>query len=163
MPSRERGFVFTLNNYTEEEFLQLLETAQQHSKYYIFGKEVAPTTGTPHIQGYIYWKSAKTISASRKLLPQRVANHEPAKGSPEQNYFYCSKEKNFVSNMSYKLSNRCCKRLTMSCNGDNCGCHCHCDSCYLKKKGFTSWEELLEHNRNLANEHYESGSGYETD
>lgn len=102
MASRIRGFVFTLNNYTEEEYQQLLEIAHLHSKKFIFGKEFAPSTGTPHIQGYIYWNNGKTIKASRDLLPKRIANHEPAKGTPKQNYIYCSKEGNFDTNMEYQ-------------------------------------------------------------
>lgn len=65
----------------------------------MFGKEVAPTTGTPHIQGYIYWKNGKTMSASRNLLPKRVGFHEPAKGSYKDNWNYCSKSNNVLTNM----------------------------------------------------------------
>lgn len=150
MATRIRGFVFTLNNYTEEEYAALLAVAHSQAKYYIFGKEHAPTTGTPHIQGYIYWKNGKTIEASRKLLPRRVSNHEPALGSPDQNYIYCSKEA-FETNMpAPKQKNKCCKKQAISClwTEPKCGCVCHCDSCRLKKQGFKSWEELREWERN---------------
>lgn len=99
MPSRHRGYVFTLNNYTEDEVTQLLEVAQLHAQYYMFGKEVAPTTGTPHIQGYIYWKNGKSMTASRKLLPKRVGFHEVCKGSFADNFNYCSKSGDVLTNM----------------------------------------------------------------
>lgn len=153
MATRVRGFVFTLNNYSEEEYSALIETAHAQAKYYIFGKEVAPSTGTPHIQGYIYWKNGKTIDASRKLLPRRVANHEPAKGTPDQNYIYCSKEGNFETNMPVpKPKNTCCRKLNIRCYDGDCYCGCRCDQCYLKRSGFKTWEELRAWERELIEE-----------
>lgn len=152
MATRIRGFVFTLNNYTEEEYAALLAVAHSQAKYYIFGKEHAPTTGTPHIQGYIYWKNGKTIEASRKLLPRRVSNHEPALGSPDQNYIYCSKEA-FETNMPEpKPKNTCCRKLQLSCYTGICGCNCRCDACYLRRSGFKTWEELRAWERELIEE-----------
>lgn len=102
MPApRKRPYVFTLNNYTDEEIQELIETAQVHSEKCIIGKEVAPSTGTKHLQGYIYWKNAKTMEASRNMLPKRVGFHEVANGSHDDNYIYCSKEEIlFLKNMT---------------------------------------------------------------
>lgn len=47
--------------------------------------------GTPHIQGYIHFKNAKWFTAVKNLLRNK-AHIEPAKGSPWQNFEYCSKE-----------------------------------------------------------------------
>lgn len=83
---RHRAFIFTTNNYSED-FLEHLKRLDK--KYLIVGKEIAPTTGTPHLQGYIVWKNAKSEEATRKLLPRsRIAI---AKGTPQENYNYCSK------------------------------------------------------------------------
>lgn len=148
MPSRVRGFVFTLNNYSEEELQEIVSTAQQHCEKYIFGKEIAPTTKTPHIQGYLYWKNAKTISASREMLPLRVANHEPAKGTPKQNYVYCSKEGDFITNMSYDKSDKCEKR-------------CICDKCILEKARkvwgveFKDWKEMNDYTDKVSRKWFE--------
>ncbi len=46
-----RRYIFTLNNYTEEDVKILMEEKVFFS-YLLFGKEIAPTTGTPHLQGY---------------------------------------------------------------------------------------------------------------
>lgn len=56
----------------------------------VYGKETAPTTGTPHIQGYVYFKNTRTLSAVSKNLPR--ARLQAAKGNAHQNREYCTKE-----------------------------------------------------------------------
>jgi len=72
--SRHRNFVFTLNNYTKEDEL----AAQQlECRYVVFGYERAPTTGTPHLQGFVSFKDACTLTASSKILKRasfKIAN-----------------------------------------------------------------------------------------
>lgn len=84
--SRARGWVFTLNNYTdeEEEFVKSWDC-----KYLIFGKEVGENL-TPHLQGYVYFTSQKTITALKKYSPR--AHWELARGTPEQAADYCKKD-----------------------------------------------------------------------
>lgn len=88
--SRSRSYVFTHNNYTQEAEAQIQNLA---CRYIVYGREIAPTTQTPHLQGYVYFDNAKTLSAVIKLLPG--SHIESAKGSPLQNYTYCTKEKDF--------------------------------------------------------------------
>lgn len=87
---RARAWCFTLNNYndTKVEIIRNIEC-----QYYIFGKEIAPTTGTEHLQGYIYFKNAITFSSIKNKLPDG-SHIEAAKGSPQQNIAYCSKSGN---------------------------------------------------------------------
>lgn len=48
--SRSRKFVFTWNNYpSDDEFNTTLDTLS--AVYLCFGKELAPSTNTPHLQG----------------------------------------------------------------------------------------------------------------
>lgn len=49
-----RRWVFTLNNWTQAEFDLLIQPDNFPSKfsYLLFGREIAPKTGTPHLQGY---------------------------------------------------------------------------------------------------------------
>lgn len=63
--SRSRSYVYTYNNYTQEDEdrLQLIPCA-----YHVYGREVAPSTGTPHLQGFIYFRLQKSFSAVRKIL-----------------------------------------------------------------------------------------------
>lgn len=58
-------------------------------RYLIYGKEIAPETGTPHLQGYISFRAAKTLSAARRILPG--CHLTVARGSGAQNKEYCSK------------------------------------------------------------------------
>lgn len=59
-------------------------------KYLIVGFEIAPTTGTPHIQGYIQFYDPITEISFRKMAPR--AHTEPSNGSALQNIAYCQKE-----------------------------------------------------------------------
>lgn len=85
-----RGWCFTLNNYNliEEEHIQT--TIKTLARYVIYGREIAPTTGTPHLQGYVYFHNARQHKAVSRLLPRAVV--QPSKGSAEQNKTYCSKD-----------------------------------------------------------------------
>jgi len=53
--NRLQRFVFTLNNYSEGEVAWLKNVSDwpKQPKWLIFGKEICPTTGTPHLQGRI--------------------------------------------------------------------------------------------------------------
>lgn len=85
-----KAWCFTCNNYTDED-IEMIKTTKY--EYLIFGKEVAPTTGTPHLQGYIVFTGRKTMSSAREaLLNCHIAK---AKGNSQQNYDYCSKGGDF--------------------------------------------------------------------
>lgn len=62
-----RGWIFVLNNYTDEniEKLQWIAKEDKSLRYFVWGEEVGDS-GTPHLQGFAYWKSAKTWSAVNK-------------------------------------------------------------------------------------------------
>lgn len=85
MAQKFRNYCYTLNNYSEEE---LKELQQIECKYHIMGKEKGEQ-GTPHIQGFISLKNARSFQAFRKLM--RRWHLEPCKGSPKQNIEYCRK------------------------------------------------------------------------
>ena len=85
-----RGYCFTLNNYTEEEYEGCLN---MRCDYLIVGKEVG-ANGTPHLQGYAFWKNKKKFEALKKQLPR--AHIEKANGTPNDNRKYCSKDGDFV-------------------------------------------------------------------
>lgn len=97
--SRSRNYCFTLNNYTNEELNELQKKELKQIKYIILGDEVAQS-GTPHLQGFIIFNNAKTLSSVIKNLPKR-SHVEICKGTPYENYQYCSKQK-----VIYELGNR---------------------------------------------------------
>ncbi len=61
-----KTWMYTLNNYTDSEceILQELEGVSRHC----CGKELAPTTGTPHLQGRITFRRAKRLAGVKKIL-----------------------------------------------------------------------------------------------
>lgn len=95
-----RAYCITINNYTEENWVKLT-TISDHKlagqvKYLIVAKETAPETGTPHIQGYISFKQAKTGTAAhawmKKLLgTERGCSLIYAVADAECNYKYVRK------------------------------------------------------------------------
>ena len=88
--SRARGWCFTINNFTEEE-KNHVTAAILSAKYGIAETEHTDGDGTPHIQGYIYFDYQRSFNVVKDIIGQR-AHLEPAKGNPQQNYDYCSKE-----------------------------------------------------------------------
>lgn len=52
VPQRKNHF-FTWNNYTEEQIGGLVAYFDKHATKYAFQEELAPTTGTPHLQGMV--------------------------------------------------------------------------------------------------------------
>ena len=89
--SRYRDWTFRLANYTQEEEEAIKKI---DCEYMVFGHEIAPTTGTPHLQGYIYFKNRKSLNQLKKMFGDRT-HLENAKGNSQQNYEYCTKEGNF--------------------------------------------------------------------
>lgn len=89
--TRSRRWCFTLNNYTDADITKLRAL---DFRYLVFGKETAPETGTPHLQGFVIWRNAKTFSSTKEALGQE-AHIEPAMGSVESNVTYCSKSGDF--------------------------------------------------------------------
>lgn len=80
---------FTLNNYTEKEVSSIVSCFDLKAKLYILGDEVGEICGTPHIQGYVEFKTkCRPLSLH---LPEKRIHWEKAKGTPFENIEYCSK------------------------------------------------------------------------
>lgn len=60
--------------------------------YLVCQRELCPTTGRPHMQGYVYWKAQRTRRASQRALRDEVCRMVPAKGTGDQNKVYCTKQ-----------------------------------------------------------------------
>lgn len=81
---------FTLNNYSEDEYIGIRERAVLETAYCIIGKETGEQ-GTAHLQGYCILKVRKRLSGVKAVVGER-SHCEIAKGSPQDNVTYCSKE-----------------------------------------------------------------------
>jgi len=84
-----KRWVFTLNNYTSdhEDYLRSLDCV-----YLVFGKEVGES-GTPHLQGFVTFKTMHRLSAMKKLLP--TAHWEIAKAESDKAANYCKKDNDY--------------------------------------------------------------------
>lgn len=84
---------FTLNNYSPQDVIFLTELGSE-VKYLVFGREVAGTTGTPHLQGFVIFHTNKRLNAAKLAISNR-AHLEIARGTSEQASTYCKKENDF--------------------------------------------------------------------
>jgi len=88
---RSRRYCFTLNNPTAADIDNLTALPV---RYLVFGHEVAPITGTPHLQGFVCWNNAKTLRSTITLLGR--CHVELTRGTALQASTYCKKDGNFV-------------------------------------------------------------------
>jgi len=82
-------YAFTLNNYTNADLMRLRELARE-VKYLIFALEEAPTTGTPHLQGYVVFPRTIRLQPAKAKIGQN-AHLEACRGSSIQNRRYVLK------------------------------------------------------------------------
>lgn len=81
---KSEDWCFTLNNYKPAEVKKLEE---YKCEYMIFGYEIAPTTGTKHLQGFMQFKNNKLFTTIKKDFKRIwLARRE---GSPIQARNYC--------------------------------------------------------------------------
>ena len=80
---------FTLNNYTDDDIERLANPYEQ-VKFIAYGKEIAPTTETPHLQGYICCWEPQRMTFFKRQIPR--AHMEPMRGRLQDNDKYIEKE-----------------------------------------------------------------------
>jgi len=86
-------WVFTLNNYTDEECASLAQLGFD-VVYLVYGRETAPITGTPHLQGFVIFRSNKRLNAAKNAISPR-AHLEVARASSAAAATYCKKDHDF--------------------------------------------------------------------
>lgn len=89
--SKCRRWCFTLNNWNEDERVDLVKSLE----HYIIGKEIGEN-GTPHLQGYCEFKNPRNLSALKKINTR--IHWERAKGNRSENIIYCTKDNNYEGN-----------------------------------------------------------------
>lgn len=87
---RARAWVFTVNNWTEEE-CEKARLLSEYCEYLVYGKEVGKQ-GTPHLQGFCYFKNQRARSFVLQFLPRAWA--EPSRDIPAA-IEYCKKDGDF--------------------------------------------------------------------
>lgn len=86
--TRAQGWCFTVNN---PEYLPFACDFPDVT-YMVYQEEIAPETGTYHLQGYIRFAARKTFSVVQGYFGDLAPHLETASGSPAQNKVYCTKE-----------------------------------------------------------------------
>jgi len=80
---------FTHNNYTQEIFDKYAAYIEKNCVCGVLGREQAPDTGTPHIQGFLNLKTPRKFSTLQKAF---VGSHlEKAVADDAANFLYCTK------------------------------------------------------------------------
>lgn len=88
MSKGHRHWCFTLNNYTEDELSRL---STLNCRFITYGREVAPDTQTPHLQGFVSFRDSRTLSAVKKDVPRAHLEPKSANSTFDQAIGYCSK------------------------------------------------------------------------
>lgn len=78
---------FTVNNWTEEQKHDILN--EERFSYVIVGEEIAPSTGTPHLQGYAEFPKVTKFGVFAKKYH---LHFETCQASSEANIEYCKKD-----------------------------------------------------------------------
>lgn len=91
-----RRWCFTWNNYTEDDILNLVKQYPNGYDYCMYGKEIAPDTKTPHLQGYVEFANPLAMTTVKSRLdPNKKSKSsihvEICNGNRESNITYCSK------------------------------------------------------------------------
>lgn len=87
-----RNICFTLHDYVEDDIIKL---EQLKYNYLVLGKEICPTTGRKHLQGYIEFPRSNKFSTIKKKLGQ-TAHIEARRGTSIQAADYCKKDGDFL-------------------------------------------------------------------
>jgi len=103
-PSQARGrhWCFTIQNWTEVDVERLTALVPTEASYVIFGREIAPLTGTPHLQGFIAFTGALRFNRAKEVIGHD-AHIELARNS-SQSIMYCKKENNYTEHGAFSMA-----------------------------------------------------------
>lgn len=87
---RSKHWCFTVFVDSYDEAESLLQRARDKSEYLIFGREICPSTGRRHLQGYVAFKTRTKFSSCRNYIPG--AHFERMRGSSAEAAEYCKKD-----------------------------------------------------------------------
>lgn len=88
--TKGKRWCFTYNNYSDDGCRKCRDYFRDKATNYIWGKEVGES-GTPHLQGYVEFKSETRFMQLKRNLPKEISWRK-SKGNRESNITYCSKD-----------------------------------------------------------------------
>ena len=95
MPNGAKYWVFTLNNYSDDDEARIAGFSGEDWTYVCYGRERGES-GTPHLQGYLQLARKKTLAWLRRAFSPAHPHFEVARGTPDQARECCSKDGDFV-------------------------------------------------------------------
>lgn len=78
---------FTLNNYTADDIIKIKNWPYT---YLVYGLEIGEECGTPHVQGYVEFKSSMKLTTIQNLFNKRM-HVAKRRGTPKDAAEYCKK------------------------------------------------------------------------
>jgi len=98
MPSpQSHNWCFTLNNPTEDDEATISNLwTEAKCTYVVFGRETAPTTGTPHLQGFVVFPRKLRFRGVKRIIGIERIHLEAARGAATQAATYCKKDGDFI-------------------------------------------------------------------
>jgi Putative viral replication protein len=87
-----RWWMFTINNFTNQDEI---DAQNLLCTYLVYGREVAPTTVTPHMQGFVVFPNTLRFSAVSRLFGGR-GHWDAVRGTNQEASDYCRKDGDFV-------------------------------------------------------------------
>lgn len=100
-----RAWCFTINNPTEADEAALRALGADKVARLVVGRETAPTTGTPHLQGYVRFIKSVRRGQCCLALGGR-ARVVPRNGTEEQASAYCMKDGEILINLGSDVKRR---------------------------------------------------------
>jgi len=91
---KARSICWTLNNYKQSDVESLRFYASQCA-YLVFGYEIAPTTLTPHLQGFVAWENPRSIDKFMTVFITKGVHVERTRGTAKQASDYCKEDGKF--------------------------------------------------------------------
>jgi len=86
-------WVFTLNNYTDEDVNHLITVLEPLTTYLVFGREIGDS-GTEHLQGFFQLNNSTRFNKVKQLIGNRAWLAQ-ARGTTQQASDYCKKDGNY--------------------------------------------------------------------
>lgn len=105
-----REWQLTLNNWTQFEY-DKIKSYVVNKKYWMIGKEIGKVCGTPHIHIYIKhktgirWETLKNLNDRFHIVK--------CKGDLAHNHKYCSKQGDFITNITQEDVDKCKQKRKM--------------------------------------------------
>lgn len=92
-----KDWVITLNNYSQEEYDSIVKEMKEACCYFIIGKEKAPSSLTPHLQGFFQLKKKQSLKRVKQQFSARAHFEKRSRNStPLQASDYCKKDGDFL-------------------------------------------------------------------